>query len=104
MNETRKRELADRYLVSSPPSLSLDCARFRFSFIGGQGRIRTSVARSAADLQSAAINHSATCPSSKPEPGLPCSPHLPAPECSVSGAGDGTRTRNLPITNRMLYH
>ena len=32
---------------------------------GGQGRIRTSVARSAADLQSAAINHSATCPSSK---------------------------------------
>ena len=33
--------------------------------IGGQGRIRTSVARSAADLQSAAINHSATCPSSE---------------------------------------
>ncbi len=29
----------------------------------GQGRIRTYVARRAADLQSAAINHSATCPS-----------------------------------------
>jgi hypothetical protein len=28
---------------------------------GAQGRIRTSVAHSAADLQSAAINHSATC-------------------------------------------
>ena len=28
---------------------------------GAQGRIRTSVAQSAADLQSAAINHSATC-------------------------------------------
>src|ERR1035441_2543631 len=28
---------------------------------GAQGRIRTSVALSAADLQSAAINHSATC-------------------------------------------
>src|SRR5215472_5432858 len=28
---------------------------------GAQGRIRTSVARCAADLQSAAINHSATC-------------------------------------------
>jgi hypothetical protein len=31
---------------------------------GAQGRIRTSVAHSAADLQSAAINHSATCASS----------------------------------------
>ena len=31
---------------------------------GAQGRIRTSVARCAADLQSAAINHSATCASS----------------------------------------
>jgi hypothetical protein len=30
---------------------------------GAQGRIRTSVAHSAADLQSAAINHSATCAS-----------------------------------------
>src|SRR5262245_29115878 len=28
----------------------------------GQGRVRTSVARWAADLQSAAIDHSATCP------------------------------------------
>src|SRR5579862_8933917 len=28
---------------------------------GAQGRIRTSVAHNAADLQSAAINHSATC-------------------------------------------
>src|SRR5580693_4502915 len=30
---------------------------------GAQGRIRTSVAHNAADLQSAAINHSATCAS-----------------------------------------
>jgi hypothetical protein len=33
---------------------------------GGQWRIRTSVARSAADLQSAAINHSANCPQDPP--------------------------------------
>jgi hypothetical protein len=65
MNGNRKRELADRYLVSSPRTPSRHCSRFRFPFIGGQGRIRTSVARSAADLQSAAINHSATCPSSE---------------------------------------
>ena len=46
---------------------SMTDSRYRFPapVIGGQGRIRTSVARSAADLQSAAINHSATCPSSK---------------------------------------
>ena len=49
----------------------------RPSSTGGQGRIRTSVARSAADLQSAAINHSATCPRAKKTgdfepPVLPC--------------------------------
>jgi hypothetical protein len=32
-----------------------------FKTNGAQGRIRTSVAHNAADLQSAAINHSATC-------------------------------------------
>ncbi len=45
--------------------LSFPDYRFSLPDRGGQGRIRTSVARSAADLQSAAINHSATCPSSK---------------------------------------
>ncbi len=35
---------------------------------GAQGRIRTSVAHNAADLQSAAINHSATCASSAIRP------------------------------------
>ena len=48
-----------------PITIRLLFMRFRLPFFGGQGRIRTSVARSAADLQSAAINHSATCPSSK---------------------------------------
>src|SRR3954468_7967978 len=38
---------------------------FDVDLYGGQGRIRTSVPRSGADLQSAAINHSATCPSSR---------------------------------------
>ena len=50
-------ELLPRFFVSRVP--------YPCSAYGGQGRIRTSVARSAADLQSAAINHSATCPSFK---------------------------------------
>ena len=68
--------------VTLPLSYSrLSCFRSRFPrpVIGGQGRIRTSVARSAADLQSAAINHSATCPSSsgiesRPDPRPPRRP------------------------------
>ena len=46
---------------------------------GAQGRIRTSVAHNAADLQSAAINHSATCarPATSPKP-LPAIPLYPA--------------------------
>jgi hypothetical protein len=55
--------------VNREPEIGRRCSRspitaLRFPPDGGQGRIRTSVARSAADLQSAAINHSATCPSS----------------------------------------
>ena len=46
--------------------------------IGGQGRIRTSVARSAADLQSAAINHSATCPRPRSLEPTETKPRLPA--------------------------
>ncbi len=50
-------------------SISLTPLTTRYSLLttnyslknGAQGRIRTSVAQSAADLQSAAINHSATC-------------------------------------------
>jgi hypothetical protein len=41
---------------------------------GAQGRIRTSVTRRVADLQSAAINHSATCASPASDPA--CSLHL----------------------------
>ena len=45
--------LSDRSISLTPSHYSLKN--------GAQGRIRTSVAQSAADLQSAAINHSATC-------------------------------------------
>ena len=52
---------------------------------GGQGRIRTSVPRSGADLQSAAINHSATCPSSRETKTIdPSSPRDPRAIRSVS--------------------
>lgn len=66
------------------PKLLISVLRDRFPVIGGQGRIRTSVARSAADLQSAAINHSATCPSSletwnPPEDETVPRPHRSAP-------------------------
>ncbi len=50
---------------------------------GAQGRIRTFVATSAADLQSAAINHSATCA----HPAcLACNPALPAQLTAASCA------------------
>ena len=58
---------------------------------GGESRIRTCEARSAADLQSAAINHSAI----SPDVDLPPRPGL------CIGAQEGTRTPNLPITNRL---
>ena len=51
-----------------------------------RGRIRTSVGRGPADLQSAAFDHSANSPTSL-----------------LAGAGDGTRTRDLLITNQLLY-
>ena len=49
-----------------PPGLRSTCSPTPAAFReedGAQGRIRTSVAHNAADLQSAAINHSATCAS-----------------------------------------
>src|SRR4029078_5303865 len=55
-------------------------------FHGGEWRIRTSVGQGPADLQSAAFDRSANSPSGFP-----------------SGAGDGTRTRDLLITNQLLY-
>jgi hypothetical protein len=54
---------------------------------GGEWRIRTSVGRGPADLQSAAFDRSANSPTS----------------LAASGAGDGTRTRDLLITNQLLY-
>ena len=52
---------------------------------GGEWRIRTFVGQSPADLQSAAFDRSAI------------SPRI------CDGAGDGTRTRDLLITNQLLY-
>ena len=50
---------------------------------GAQGRIRTFVATSAADLQSAAINHSATCA------------HPACLPCRASSTSDATEHRDL---------
>jgi hypothetical protein len=55
------------------------------SLAGGERRIRTFVGQSPADLQSAAFDRSAI------------SPRI------CFGAGDGTRTRDLLITNQLLY-
>src|SRR6202022_684149 len=57
-----KREADAIRFVSCPPHVSR-----LTSYVphGGQGRIRTSVPRSGADLQSAAINPPAPCPRSK---------------------------------------
>ena len=60
---------------------------------GGESRIRTYEARRAADLQSAAINHSAISPRR-----IRLSADLDA------GAREGSRTPNLPITNRLRCH
>jgi hypothetical protein len=54
---------------------------------GGEWRIRTSVGQGPADLQSAAFDRSAN------------SPRID----ELTGAGDGTRTRDLLITNQLLY-
>ena len=56
----------------SQPSLILQLQKN-----GAQGRIRTFVATSAADLQSAAINHSATCAHPACLPATPFSRHIP---------------------------
>ena len=56
---------------------------------GGEWRIRTSVGRGPADLQSAAFDRSANSPRVELS--------------SFFGAGDGTRTRDLLITNQLLY-
>ena len=64
--------LAARLSDRSLSLIDLHRLRYRIKLLlkinGAQGRIRTSVALSAADLQSAAINHSATCASSARRP------------------------------------
>src|SRR6185436_3020281 len=57
---------------------------------GGESRIRTYEARSAADLQSAAINHSAISPRACRRNGR-----------SLAGAREGTRTPNLLFTKQL---
>jgi hypothetical protein len=56
---------------------------------GAQGRIRTSVAHNAADLQSAAINHSATCA----HPARPFRTHNP----HLNPSGPVKRSRADPV-------
>ena len=76
---------------------------------GAGGWVRTTVGNMPADLQSAAFNHSAT-PASLIR--IPHHVSLPSQRDVVeyanskfaSGAGDGNRTRNLLITNQLLYH
>ena len=70
---------------------------------GAQGRIRTFVAHNAADLQSAAINHSATCalclPTIPRNPSLPSDrsrvpiPHEISRAISSAGVVDGERCK-----------
>jgi hypothetical protein len=56
------RRSSDSPIPRNAPILDASSLRPGASRIGGQGRIRTSVALGAADLQSAAIDRSATCP------------------------------------------
>ena len=66
---------------------------------GGQGRIRTSEGARPTDLQSVAFDRFATCPT-----GLMQTQYLRRARTFLfSRAGDGTRTRNLLITNQLLY-
>jgi len=53
--------IAKRPLPAGLRSTATPTICYRLQKNGAQGRIRTSVAHNAADLQSAAINHSATC-------------------------------------------
>ncbi len=69
---------------------------YRLTGLSGGGRIRTCVGLSPADLQSAAINHSATPPEPHSET------FARAPEAAIAGADGGTRTPNLLITNQLL--
>ncbi len=81
-------------------------------FLGGQGEIRTPVARSAAGLQPAAIVHSATYPfvegrapqySGAPR-GLSTAIFVArATKQESFGAPSRTRTGDLPLTRRELY-
>ena len=74
-----------RRLKSEVPPAPLPSALCLLPFFGGERRIRTSVGRCPADLQSAAFNRSAISPRSQ------------------TGAGGRTRTGDLLITNQLLY-
>src|ERR1017187_1517641 len=66
---------------------------------GGQGGIRTSEGARPTDLQSVAFDRFATWPT-----GLMQTQYLRRARTFLfSRAGDGTRTRNLLITNQLLY-
>ena len=76
----------------------------------GGGRIRTYVGRNPADLQSAAISHSATppdCLTSHPKRNpAPTNSGVPGGSTvllTIPQADEGTRTLNLLITNQLLY-
>ena len=78
--------------------------------IGGEWRIRTSVGQGPADLQSAAFDRSANSPLwlRVASCQLRVATRSPARNSQLgtrnsTGAGDGTRTRDLLITNQLLY-
>ena len=71
---------------------SRDCCRTRAK-VGGEGRVRTSVARWAADLQSAAIDRSATSPLSRRSLicWSPCFRRVPEDPLRTMNSGAGGR-------------
>src|SRR5712671_4234250 len=66
---------------------------------GGEGRTRTFEAARATDLQSAAFDRFATSPIVCNE----CCVERPRRMARIDGAGEGTRTPDLLITNQLLY-
>ena len=80
----------------SPPTLaSFTRASYGVAKAGGQGRIRTFVATGATDLQSVAIDRSATCPLVVRRHDL-YSCHPPAPgDTAVAARGNGSKKSSL---------
>ena len=92
LSYTRSTHTRSAVPLSCPTALP----SYRLTALNGGGRIRTCVGLSPADLQSAAINHSATPP-------IPAELQPQSPEAAPAGADGGTRTPNLLITNQLLY-